>query len=177
MFNFSKLEYSSRYHDWYHGYTQVQFPYHNGEEFLYFENTYAASGNITTKYFGEKFDAAKIDDRMKIDIGIRSPDSLENETDTILFFKIVKNTLRELSDKDKMNLNSNIIDADLTHYNANLTDLNSNGITVFRTLSKEDLIDIDQDFMPGFNLVWLYDREVESQNYYSNSNSNREFVR
>ena len=102
------------------------------------------------------------------------PDSLENDTDTTLMFKIVKNTLRELSDNDQIKLNLDVIDTDLTTYNENLTeDKGSNQLKLFRRVSKEDLTNIEQDLMPGFKLVWFYDKYVESQNYFGNS----QFVR
>ena len=179
MLNISKLEYPSRYHDWYHGYTRLQYPYHNGDEFLYFEATYATTGNITTKYFGEEFDIEKTDAKMQIEIKISSPDSLENDSDSTAIFKVLKNTLKEIQDVDKMILNLDLIDADLTTYNANSTDMiNYKYLYLRRKATKEDLSSIDQDQMPGFNLVWFYDREVEPQNYYSfYSTENREFVR
>ena len=64
--NITKLRYPKRYHDWYHGYTELKYPYHDGDVFNYFVSTYSASGNISTKYFGEKFNLANVDARMYI---------------------------------------------------------------------------------------------------------------
>ena len=59
MNNLSKLEDPDRYHNWYHGYTGVKYPttsYKRPYNTLF---TSATSGNISTQYFGETFDADK----------------------------------------------------------------------------------------------------------------------
>ena len=64
MANFSLLEEKDRYFNWYHGFTQIKLPYY---DFVYGNGvsnslyTSAASGNIMTKYFGEKFNAEMVE--------------------------------------------------------------------------------------------------------------------
>ena len=62
MKNFSKLKDNDRYYNWYHGYTEIYPPVnHYRTGFRYQVTTYASSGTIFTKYFGDKFDADKVE--------------------------------------------------------------------------------------------------------------------
>ena len=64
--NLRKLEDTNRYYNWYHGYTEIQYPYGNyediGDNYIdYSVSTSTISGNISTLYFGEKLDVQKAD--------------------------------------------------------------------------------------------------------------------
>ena len=63
MTNLSKLEDAGRYYNWYHGYTQM-IPSGTGSYNSlpnYEVYTGATSGTISTKHFGEKFNASKVE--------------------------------------------------------------------------------------------------------------------
>ena len=60
MKNLSKVEYPERYHNWYQGYTRIQYPINSFDNKLYIDvNTYAISGNISTPNFDAAFNADK----------------------------------------------------------------------------------------------------------------------
>ena len=55
--NISKLEDHDMFFNWYNGYTEMKLPKYDAYSGLRYEvTTYATSGTIKTKYFGEKFD-------------------------------------------------------------------------------------------------------------------------
>ena len=57
MSNLSKLNEKDRFYNWYHGYTEIRLPFHH--EFFdrqqFYIDTTATSGEVTTQFFGEKF--------------------------------------------------------------------------------------------------------------------------
>ena len=71
MKNLSMLHEDNRFHNWYHGYTQVVVPYVDDKfaldgdtpytSVMYDVATSAVSGTISTQYFGDKFDADKVE--------------------------------------------------------------------------------------------------------------------
>ena len=67
MKNLSKIQDNERFSNWYHGYTRIQLPIkpinaimENFGEYIYSVETTALSGNISSQYFGEYFDAEKV---------------------------------------------------------------------------------------------------------------------
>ena len=74
--NLSKIEEEDRYYNWYHGYTQIKIPYIHGGYVRYYVNTAASSGNISTQYFGEEFDAAKVQTKISYQVRVYPPASL-----------------------------------------------------------------------------------------------------
>ena len=73
MSNINLLQDDDRYYNWYHGYSELLLPFWGrakcnklkdpkcGKVSLrYYFNTMAGQGNISTQYFGEKFDAEKV---------------------------------------------------------------------------------------------------------------------
>ena len=56
-------------------------------------STTATSGNITTQYFGEKFDATKVDGNIFIAIYVYVPPSVKNDRSTTLLFNLGKFSL------------------------------------------------------------------------------------
>ena len=71
--NFKKLEDPDRYYNWYMGFTKIDYPKYEFKDFEYVFQTCATSGNISTPYFGDKFDIEKIDGNMVIAIYINVP--------------------------------------------------------------------------------------------------------
>ena len=59
MTNVELIEDEDRYYNWYHGYTELKLPYIKDAtgEISYQVTTTAISGNISTQYFGNKFDS------------------------------------------------------------------------------------------------------------------------
>ena len=139
--------------------------------------TSATSGNISTKYFSEKFDADKVDGDINIRLQVYVPDSLIGEKNVTLMFDINKKSMKEVSDNDKMYMGGTI-DADVTHWSKN----NAGPLSGFyymyldRQVSSEAIKNTDLDMMPGFGQTWKYNKQVKPQVKYSDDR-NKQFVR
>ena len=108
MRNISKLEDNDRYYNWYHGYTKVNIPYLGRTlPYIYTESNYgvnsevhtsASSGSVTTKHFGEEFDAAKVDKGpLKYVVWVFTPPSVRNNTNATLHIDTQKVSLKDQS--------------------------------------------------------------------------------
>ena len=130
--------------------------------------TTAPSGNISTQYFGNKFDVNKVNGNIFIEIKVFVLQTIP----TILMFDIKKKTMKEVSDNDQMRFDySDYIDADLTHWSKNITDpsrsRSSYKIRLDRKISADEINNVDLDMMPGFTLTWNYNNYVELWSRYS----------
>ena len=148
--------------------------------------TSATSGNISTQYFGNKFEADKVDGRILIKISFSVPPSLIGDTNVTLMLEITKRTMKEVSDNDLMTFDCSDcttinIDADLRKWTKNITAPNPEYgyyfIKLDRKVSQDDIKNIDLDMMPGFRFTWNYTRVVEPKSIYSNQDKNKQFVR
>ena len=128
--------------------------------------TSALSGNITTQYFGEKFNATNIDaGDVNIHLHIHSPISFsqkdDNRINITLQFSIEKVTMTEYSDKDRLILSEfESLDPIVNHISRNISisKLNSDKIIVEnkRRVTEEDIRNLKLNQMPGFQLTWHY---------------------
>ena len=73
MESFKKFEDPYRYYNWYMGFTAIEYPDYLYNDFKYVFRTCATFGNISTQYFGDKFDIDKIDGDVIISINIDVP--------------------------------------------------------------------------------------------------------
>ena len=119
--NLQKLVYSDRYFNWYQGFTQLQYPFHNKNRLRYPVTTYATSGNISTQYFGQNFDAEKVDRKIYFELIVRPSESAEKKANITLMFAMKKNTIKEFSENDKMSFMNDDINPDLTDFTINFT--------------------------------------------------------
>ena len=70
MAELNKLQEKNRYYNWYHGYSRIQIiDWSRWENTEIFE-TSAVSGAITTQYFGDKFDADKVETSMAYSLAL-----------------------------------------------------------------------------------------------------------
>ena len=90
MRNLSKVEDPDRYYNWYYGYTKLLFPYNEANQRNYVIRTTATSGTIATKYFGDKFNAGKVDISMSTKILVEIPPTVMNKSSTTLLFNLGK---------------------------------------------------------------------------------------
>ena len=188
MANLSKVEDPDRFYNWYHGYATVEYPFYIKEDnqLNYMMYTSATSGNISTQYFGNKFEADKVDGRILIKIYVSVPPSLIGDTNVTLMLEITKRTMKEVSDNDLMTFDCSDcttinIDADLRKWTKNITAPNPEYgyyfIKLDRKVSQDDIKNIDLDMMPGFRFTWNYTRVVDPKSIYSNQDKNKQFVR
>lgn len=178
MRNISKVEYPNRYHDWYYGYTQMDFPYFSDKDnqLLYNLHTSAASGDITTENFGDKFDSNEVDDRIYILIHVLLPSP---STESTLILKVEKNTMIEVRHLDKITIDGIDIDADLRKWNDNITNSQNQNFefALDRKVSEDDLSKVRIEKMPGFKLTWNYLPKIEPKSPYLDQHMIKEFIR
>ena len=170
MKNLSKVEDPNRYHNWYHGYAAIEYPYYKNNQLRYEVSTIAIAGNLTTRYFGEKFDAEKVDGHIKFMISIDPPFTLKADGSSKIILNIQKNTIKDHSENDEMTITNNgaiiddVVDADLTYWTKNITTNpydDTYRIWIDRKVSFDDIRNMELDFMPGFRLIWNYNKIVE----------------
>ena len=71
-----------------------------------------------------------------------------------------------------------ILDPDLSHYSENMTGRTQNyHIDMTRKVSRKDLSIIKLKKMPGFNLKWKFDKQLEPWPKYVNDTKTKLFIR
>ena len=164
----------------------IKYPYccrYNQLQYKIF--TSATTGNISTQYFGEKFNSDKVDGHVKLAIFVFVPPYLKRDKNVSLMFDIKKNTMMEVSDNDQILTDIvDDIDANVTHLSKNFTapspNLNQMYFQLSRTVPEEEISKMELDSMPGFKLTWKYNKHVDQMNIedkYDNKNKRIEFTR
>ena len=142
--------------------------------------TSAESGTISTKHFGEQFDAEKVQTRLSYTITINSPKSVRNSSNVTLHFMIEKISLKDLSTgKDSFygDTYTKLDEAELL-FCKNFTPPSGNGqtISLYRDVILPDVWKQQLNLMPGFRFKWYYTgTKIEPEaNYYK---VNKAFIR
>ena len=193
MTNFNKVEDPDRYHNWYHGYTGIGYPKYDhtylSNQLKYILYTSATSGNISTKYFGEKFDADKVEGRIYIDIRVIFPPSFIYDNNVTLMLNVDKITMKDVSGNDMMAFSCYVckeeyyidIDIDVTNWTKYITapDLENYyfSIRLVRKLSQDVIKNMKLDLMPGFRFTWNYNKLIEQDATFIIDGTTKEFVR
>ena len=186
MANFSKLENNDRYFNWYQGYDKIELPYYDYNGVTYDVHTSATSGTISTQYFGDMFDADKVETYTKYYVYVVPPDSVKSDSNVTLHFKVQKISLGGLSTgKDKISLYypprkpsaTEYIDAETTHFIKNFTPPltpdfwgdkpDDIWMGHERKVIQQDVRKQKLKTMPGFRLIWYYSpfKVLPSANY------------
>ena len=136
--------------------------------------------------FGKKFSRKKLEleENLLINIQVFVPESVKNDKSISLMFNFNKSTIKDFSKKDEFKFNWNTIDPDITIFSRNITPpkpLYKNApwfdIRLQRSLSKEEINQVKQDFMPGFMVSWNYNQHLDDWNKYKPDDINKEFRR
>ena len=196
--NVQKVEDPNRYDNWYHGFTKLSFPdryynwYHDftnlsnsssSHYLTYPVRTFATSGNISTQYFGEKWNKDNVDGRALLKISLYVPRSLKTHDNTTLVLNIDKIGLNKIYLTDDLTISCTLCNnmrKIYSHYKRNRTKPGSDGaytIKLDRVVPNKTMRDLNQDFMPGFRLTWYYNDHVVPETAYSNRYPTKEFVR
>ena len=172
--NWTKLHEEDRYYNWYHGYSNIQSPsysrvknsnYYLSSEYYYLSinvETWATSGVVTTQYYGEKYQPELVERALGYRVSVNPPDSLRENENVTLHFKLEKVSMIGLStgSQDNFDFDMNLedlLDADQTTVYTNFTPPG-----LFRTLSLERDVSSEEvnqqklDVMPGFRFSWWY---------------------
>ena len=184
MRNLSMLEESNRFYNWYHGFTELELPFYQFRHCLYwgFEkcqmfysiSTVATSGSISTKYFGEKFDANKVEREITYDVDIYVDPLVSNNPNVTLHVEIEKNAInvKDLSTGDET--------YDTYHDNSIIASTNftppggEKSFELDRGVSLQEMENQKMNLMPGFRITWYYTGIEDKQPYREWSNT---FVR
>ena len=194
MENITILYEHNLFRRWYHGYTQIKLPklhYYNRDiktnyDILYKITASFNNGIISTRYFGDTFDAEKVDKNIYYWIIIPQPfsfrDPLFHDHDAyrevILHFQIEKVSMP--NGHEEFRLENDIIKADQRILVKNYT-LITNGhnghyektIKLSRKMSLKDAKKMEFDFMPGFQLTWYHTILDTDGNIYSLDDFNK----
>ena len=192
MKNLSILEDKDRYYNWYHGYNQISLPSYMNENIDGYNNYYRVNynihttttcGTIYTQHFGEKFDVDKIHRDISYQVTVTIPESVDNNPNISLHFKIelilLKNISRSRSIvQDCFSYAGPSVSSDCLQHNSelilNFTELESDEyyfINLKRKVSLEDLRSQSLEQMPGFRVTWYYsgmEEKEEVEPYYYN---------
>ena len=156
-----RLEDDNRFHDWYYGYTDIKYPRverakWNREHIKYTHKTHAASGVLSTPYFGESFDASKLEASIGYFITLILP-PVVNPEKLSLHIDIEKYSLKSY---EKFYIDGSLIDTDETNVSRtlNLDGIQTSTLNVVygRQSTREALTKLQLSKMPGFKLMWYY---------------------
>ena len=192
------------YRNWYHGYTYFTFPTYkpartNFPQELYHEiETYATSGNMVTKHFGDKFDPENVERNLKYDIIFNNFHYSQNykmnknvtlhvNVETITMRKEAKiyNGQKPVKDWIRITNNTNrytklYVPLETKHYYEKYNPPGSNEKMFYteRVVSMEDVRKQSLALMPGFKLSWYYSGiKVEPYPYYAGYHDTKTFIR
>lgn len=139
MTKFNRLQDSDRYHNWYHGFTEIALPtfdYNDADAYeTYSFNSHASTGEISTQYFGEKFNMNKVVKNVQYNINITGPNN------SILHLEVEKVSMKRISSNygfDNLRINGELVDPDQTFIIKNITDGHVE-MRLERNVSDEDM--------------------------------------
>ena len=178
MSNVKKSVDNDRYFNWYHGYTAIKVPTKDSNGHVSYDmRTAATFGSISTQYFGEQFDAAKVETDIWYTVGVSPPASVRNNPNVTLHIDIEKVSLEDLSSgQDKLYLPGRMRRMLKTsHRTFNFTPPTQDyWIRLDRKVLPSDMKKKVMDLMPGFKITWHYSGiEVEPKSIVDN----KDFVR
>ena len=184
MKNLSMVEDDDRYHNWYHGYTQVRLPSTEEDYGLYHRiDTAATSGTIFTKDFGNKYKANKVLTSCMMTVVLFPPESLQNNRNVTLHFEYENIPLKDLMTGSER-FDADYVDILDEYTQKNYTPPLPSPATdryyyrLVRNVKVEDIESQELDTMPGFKITWYYSgMEVDPMAKYSNAEITKAFVR
>ena len=190
MDKLSKVQDDNRYYNWYHGFYRISVPKvisWYDYEIDYSISTTATYGSIITQYFGEQFDADKIDKSFKLSIDVHILPSAQSNPNITLIFEVEKMSIKNLSKgKEQFLFDGRKIKADVRKFSQNFTSpynsINRIDISLERSVPEKETRRLKLNLMPGIKITWYYTGgEVEPfAEYYDMvflSMNTREFVR
>ena len=187
MKNLSLLEDADRYHNWYHGQTQIIEPLYYDE--MWFRGlrhsirTTAKYGSISTQYFGDRFEADKMeaDTQFLFSVMVSTPKNVRNNPNVTLHFEVKRIAMKDLTGTDDLSV------SEIDNLNGDITEIRKNynppkaysyEVSFTREVTLEDIRRQKLHAMPGFRLNWHYSGLEEDPigNYHDDSMT-KTFVR
>ena len=163
----SKVEVKDHFYKWYKGTSLIELPTLRKDKktapHLMIDFTlksYALSGNITSEYFGQKFNLDLIERNVNYQVQIHIPDYLKNNENISIHLKYEwirpdKGSGRVSMSKDP---NGHFTLQDYKEYSLNLKHdtLDFIRVNYIYKLTEKDFQNFQMDSMPGFKLSWYY---------------------
>ena len=187
--NISKLQEENRFYNWYHGFTEVQFPYWCDEGcasdsagLQYEIKTSATSGFIKTQYFGDNYDADKVERYLAYEVKKEKP---SNENTNFISIRLEKIQMT-VNGESKENWEFNVDKVDFMNTEITNNDLLLQNVTApfeqtSRLFTDRKLVQISDakalDTMPGFRFSWSSNPDASSETLYIEHQANKEFRR
>ena len=190
--NLSLFKEEMQFYNWYYGYTELRLPFISSpwydNDIAYVINTYATTGSITTQYFGEKFDVDKLELDINYKLRLMVPDSIISNPNALIHFTIEKVTMQNLKrGRDNLfvgglNFNDyNEFKAISKPYTKEYLNEKCQCYIIYldRKVSREDIVNIKTDQMPGWNISWYYTGlgKAEAVDKLKNVPNNHQFLR
>ena len=167
--NLSQFHENDRFHNWYHGLTNVWLP--NDLNYIskfYFKlQTYAPYGNISSSHFGERFNLKELKTEYTFSVAIYQPDyirSLDNYSLTLKIHKIPLNWDESVGGEEIWRFDSKTLKQNSVNVTYSPTHKrkysNYKSFLLRRSLTQRQEKSIDQEKMPGFWISWSYNKDI-----------------
>ena len=182
MRNIRKLEESDRFYNWYHGYSEIRLPFISYGRVIYRMYTAVSSGSVPTQYFGEEFDADKVETHLIYIVQVFPLSSVRNNPNVTLHLDVEKVSLEDLSSGyDGFSVDLIYLMETKRTYNYTPPTSSSYYITLSRDVLPADVKKQKLNVMPGYRVRWRYSgMEVEPETrFYNNTDypSTMAFIR
>ena len=169
MKNLSMLHEDNRFHNWYHGYTQVVVPYVN-EQFsdlggtpyaavVHDVATSAVSGTISTQYFGDKFDADKVETYFIYRILLLRPENTISDTNVTLHIDFERISMKNLASDSITIVGHDQENGDESHIVKKINDVEPGKsvlVALIRRATLDEIKNQKLESMPGFRCKWRF---------------------
>ena len=181
MMNKEKFVEENIFFNWYHGYSELSWPFLKDNKFLHSAGMASSSGTIKTQFFGEKYDPKKIEVNQNFAYFARiyTPPAIRNNPNYILTVEIEKVMMNISGERypDPNQYIANEISLDSYH----VVVINHNGSNQYadekvynfpapgesvyiESNAKFTREDVEKnknlEFMPGFLVKWKYNQNV-----------------
>ena len=171
--NMGQLEDGNRYYNWYHGYTELKLPYPHESGYdsapsganIYYISSTASNGTISTRFFGEKYNAENVDTYILYHVIIDSS-ATKNNTNVTLHFDIEYLSMEGLSqynydsmsyylDYDKI-VDNGPFSKNFTPAYGGSSFRDKRSIKLTRKVTEEEVKKQKLQTNPGFRFKWYY---------------------
>ena len=181
---FNKFKEENRYHNWYHGLTEIKFPKESTlQGIVSTVYTSATQGIVQTKYFGEVFTPYNIEKKVEYLIKVFPPIDAVFDKNVSFHFKLDKVSVPEdeagWGFTDRYETSIGPINKMQSVVVQNLTPPGNKRFVKY-TRAVPDKIDLAQSQMPempGFKFQWSFTGNVQKNAKYTKKDKTIEFVR
>ena len=179
MANLSKFEEQNRAYNWYHGFTEISFPQLKYYYYEYYIQTSAVKGFVQTQFFGDAFDAEKVDPSIEYMVEINPPTYLLNSDDNITLTVSIRNVSMFVPSKYGKNnyfdrvtttesQESIVYDPDKSLMVLTIKPSKSTTLVKLKRYVSKEIIEDNTGLklMPGIQVKWSYDQDVTPEKLY-----------